>query len=52
MDEDGVLQGIVAMNDFVILAGEAKGAKALAVSYEDVVRTMKAISAHRALVGI
>ena len=52
VDEDGVLQGIVAMNDFVILAGEAKGAKALAVSYEDVVRTMKAISAHRALAGI
>ena len=52
VDEDGVLQGIVAMNDFVILAGEAKGAKAPAVSYEDVVRTMKAISAHRALVGI
>lgn len=52
VDEDGVLQGIVAMNDFVLLAGEAKGAKAPAVSYEDVVRTMKAISAHRALLGI
>ena len=52
VDEDGVLQGIVAMNDFVLLAGESKGAKAPAVSYEDVVRTLKAISAHRALVGI
>jgi CBS domain-containing protein len=52
VDEDGVLQGIVAMNDFVLLAGEAKGAKAPAVSYEDVVRTMKAISAHRVLVGV
>lgn len=52
VDEDGVLQGIVAMNDFVLLAGEAKGGKAPGLSYEDVVRTMKAISAHRALVGI
>jgi CBS domain-containing protein len=52
VDEDGVLQGIVAINDFVLLAGEAKGGKAPALSYEDVVRTMKAISAHRALVGI
>jgi CBS domain-containing protein len=52
VDEDGVLQGIVAMNDFVLLAGEAKGGKAPALSYEDVIRTMKAISAHRVLVGI
>lgn len=52
VDEDGILQGIVAMNDFVLLAGEAKGGKAPALSYEDVVRTMKAISAHRVLVGI
>jgi len=52
VDDDGILQGIVAMNDFVLLAGEAKGGKATALSYEDVVRTMKAISAHRILVGI
>jgi len=52
VDADGVLQGVVAMNDFVLLAADAKGAKAPAVSYEDVVRTMKAISAHRALAGI
>jgi CBS domain-containing protein len=52
VDEDGVLQGIVAMNDFVLLAGEAKGAKTSAVTCEDVVRTMKAISMHRALVGL
>jgi CBS domain-containing protein len=52
VDEDGILQGIVAMNDFVLLAGEAKGGKTAALSYEDVVRTMKAISAHRVLVGI
>ena len=52
VDEDGVLQGIVAMNDYVLLAADAKGAKAPAVSYEDVVRTMKAISMHRALAGV
>ena len=52
VDEDGVLQCIVAMNDFVLLADEAKGGKAPALSYEGVVRTMKAISAHRAFVGI
>ena len=52
VDDDGVLQGVIAMNDVVLLAGEAKGGKAPAVSYEDVVRTMKAISAHRALVEI
>ena len=52
VDEDGVLQGIVAMNDFVLLAADAKGAKAPAVSYADIVRTMKAISMHRALVAV
>lgn len=52
VDDDGMLQGIVAMNDFVLLAGEATGGKAPAVSYEDVVRTMKVISSHRMLVGI
>jgi len=52
VDEDGVLQGIVAMNDFVLLATDVKGLKEPAVSYKDVVRTMKAISAHRVPVGI
>jgi hypothetical protein len=44
------LQGIVAMNDFVLAASERK--KAADLSCEDVMRTMKAISAHRVLVGI
>jgi CBS domain-containing protein len=52
VDEEGMLQGMVAMNDFVLLAGEAKGGKVPAISYDDVLRTMKAISAHRVLVGI
>jgi CBS domain-containing protein len=52
VDEDGVLQGLIAMNDFILLAGEAKRGRAPAVSCEDVMKTMKAISAHRVLVGI
>lgn len=52
VDDDGMLQGIIAINDFVLLAGEAKGAKAPAISCEDVVRAMKAISAHRFLVEV
>ncbi len=51
VDEEGVLQGIIAMNDFLIAAQEAKGRSIPAVSYDDVVHTMKVISAHRMLVG-
>jgi CBS domain-containing protein len=51
VDQEGVFQGIIAMNDVLLAAQEAKGRNAPAVSYEDVVRTMKAISAHRILVG-
>lgn len=40
------------MNDLVLHAGEAKGKKAPDLSFEDVVRTLKAISAHRVLIGI
>jgi CBS domain-containing protein len=50
VDEDGVLQGIVAMNDFVLAASDEKKAKDL--SCEDVLQALKAISAHRILVGI
>lgn len=52
VDEDGVFQGIIAMNDFLLAAQEAKGRSIPAVSYEDVVHAMKAVSAHRMLVGI
>jgi CBS domain-containing protein len=49
VDDEGVLQGIVALNDFILLAAEGKAGKTSAISCEDVVRTMKAISAHRVL---
>ncbi len=52
VDEEGMLQGIIAMNDFLLAAQETKGRSIPAVSYEDVVNAMKAISAHRILVGI
>jgi CBS-domain-containing membrane protein len=52
VDDEDVLQGVIAMNDFILLAGETKGGKAPAISCEDVARTMKAISAHRILAGI
>lgn len=52
VDDDGVLQGVVSINDFILLAGESKGGKIGGISYEDIVRALKAISAHRVLVGI
>lgn len=52
VDDDGILQGIVAMNDLVLAAEETNGKKKPALSFEDVMRTLKAISAHRILVGI
>jgi CBS domain-containing protein len=51
VDEEGVFQGVIAMNDFLLSAQEARGRSIPAVSYDDVVHTMKAISAHRILVG-
>ena len=51
VDEEGVLQGLISMNDFILLAGETKAGKAPAISYEDVARTLKGISAPRILVG-
>ncbi|MDH5496410.1 MAG: CBS domain-containing protein [Nitrospira sp.] len=51
MDEEGLFQGIIAMNDFFLAAQEARGRSIPAVAYEDVVHTMKTMSAHRILVG-
>lgn len=52
IDDDGILQGIIALNDLILGAGEAKGRKTSDVSCEDVLRALKAISAHRVLAGI
>jgi CBS domain-containing protein len=48
VDDEGVLQGVISMNDFILLAGETK---APAISFQDVARALQAISAHRVLVG-
>lgn len=52
VDDTGGLVGILTMNDIVLHAGEAKWTRAPAISHEDVVRTCKAIDAHRILVGL
>jgi len=52
VDENGILQGMLAMNDLVLRAEETKSRKAPELSFEDVMWTLKAISAHRVLVGI
>jgi len=52
VDEDGVLQGMLSMNDSVLNAEETKWKKRPDLSYGDVIHTLKAISEHRVLVGI
>ena len=52
VDEDGVLQGMVSMNDLVLHAGETKGKNSSDLSVENVMRALKGISAHRVLAGI
>ena len=48
VDEEGILQGVISMNDFILAAGETK---APAISLQDVAKALKAISAHRIPVG-
>ena len=52
VDEDGVLQGMLSMNDLVLNAEETKAKKAPEMSYGDVMHTLRAVSQHRVLVGI
>ncbi len=52
VDEDGVLQGIISMNDLILHAGETKGTAHPDLSIIEVMRTLKAIHAHRVLVGL
>jgi CBS domain-containing protein len=52
VDEDGILQGMLSMNDLVLAAGERRGRRSPELSAEDVMSTLKAVCAHRALVGI
>jgi len=45
VDGDGVLAGIVSIDDVVLLAKEKKGSHNSAISYADVIETHKAIAA-------
>jgi CBS domain-containing protein len=43
VSDEGKLVGIVALNDLILVANRRRGA----ISYEDVVGTMKVVSEHR-----
>lgn len=52
VDEDGFLEGIVSINDLILAARGQSGRGTSDLSSDDVMRTLKAVSAHRVLVGI
>lgn len=52
VDDDGTIRGMLSMNDLVLAAGEHRGRSVPELSAEDVMKTLKAICAHRVLVGI
>ncbi len=45
IDADGVLEGILSLNDLVLAAGESRGLKLASPSYEEVMATLKSICA-------
>jgi len=47
VNDSGMLQGMLSLNDIVLRAEEAKGKKTPELSYEEVVSTVKAICEHR-----
>lgn len=47
VNDDGMLQGILSLNDIVLRAEEAKGKHVPELSYEDAMSTIKAICEHR-----
>lgn len=47
VNDGGMLQGILSLNDIVLRAEEAKGKHLPELSYEDVVGTLKAVCEHR-----
>jgi CBS domain-containing protein len=49
VNDSGILQGILSLNDIVLRAEEAKGKRIPELSYEDVISTIKAICEHRTL---
>jgi CBS domain-containing protein len=49
VNDSGMLQGILCMNDIVLRAEEARGKREPELSYEDAMSTFKAICEHRPL---
>jgi CBS domain-containing protein len=52
VDEDGMLQGMLSINDLVLAAGEHRGRSAPELPVDDVMHTLKAVCDHRVHVGI
>ena len=52
VDDDGVLLGVLSINDVVLAAGEHRGRRVPELSVQDVVRTLRGICAHRVLAGV
>ena len=51
LDDEGLLVGIVSMNDIVVHAEEVKTMRMPSYSYGDIVKTMEGICAHRSAVA-
>ena len=49
VDENGLLRGMLSLNDLVLQAEPIVGRKAADLSYDDVMKAMKAICGHRML---
>lgn len=47
VNNDGVLKGILSLNDVALQAAHADGKKTTELNYEDVVSTLKAVCEHR-----
>lgn len=47
VNEEGMLEGIISINDLALRAEEFDGHKTTALTYADVMNTIKAICAHR-----
>lgn len=47
VDAKGTLEGMLSINDLVLAAREGKGEKAIPVSYDELVQTLKALCTHQ-----
>jgi CBS domain-containing protein len=47
LNQDGILEGILSMNDIVLRAEDIRGTRVPEISFQDVARTYQAICEHR-----